>query len=148
MRERVNVSGYLAKDDISKIFSTCQIPCMNAFCIASSTSLCSSKIRIARRETAVRRAGPLLGGVHAEHLHPRHGADETGRRRCHRWGHQPADAVNAAKKTGPDRKIPVWPCPVLSAPFCSWVTAWVKTRSSFSVRVGQGRFLDRIGRTW
>ena len=39
-----------------------------------------------------------------------------------RWGHQPADAVNMAKNTGPDRKIPVWPCPVLSAPFPVWVS--------------------------
>nr|DAX28697.1 MAG TPA: hypothetical protein [Caudoviricetes sp.] len=26
------------------------------------------------------------------------------------------------KNTGPDRKIPVWPCPVLSAPFPVWVS--------------------------
>ena len=51
-----------------------------------------------RRENAVRRAGPLFGGFHIEHLHPRHGADEAGCRRHHRWGHQPADAVNMAKK--------------------------------------------------
>ena len=51
-----------------------------------------------RRENAVRRAGPLLGRVHAEHLYSRHGADETGRGGYHRRGHQPADAVNMAKK--------------------------------------------------
>ena len=51
-----------------------------------------------RRENAVWRAGPLLGWVHPEHLHPRHGADETGRSGHHRRGHQPADAVNMAKK--------------------------------------------------
>ena len=51
-----------------------------------------------RRENAVRRAGSLLSRVHAEHLYPRHGPDETGRCRHHRWGHQPADAVNMAKK--------------------------------------------------
>ena len=50
------------------------------------------------RENAVRRAGPLLGGVHPEHLYSRHGPDETGRCRYHRRGHQPADAVSAAKK--------------------------------------------------
>ena len=50
------------------------------------------------RENAVRRAGSLLGGVHAEHLHSRHGPDEARCRRCHWWGHQPADAVNTAKK--------------------------------------------------
>ena len=49
-------------------------------------------------ENAVRRAGPLFGGVHAEHLHSRHGPDEARRRRHHRRGHQPADAVSAAKK--------------------------------------------------
>ena len=74
-----------------------------------------------RRENAVRRAGPLFGRVYPEHLHPRHGPDEAGCRRHHRRGHQPADAVNMAKNTGPDRKIPVWPCPVLSAPFPVWV---------------------------
>ena len=51
-----------------------------------------------RRENAVRRAGPLFGGFHIEHLHPRHGADETRRSGHHWWGHQPADAVSAAKK--------------------------------------------------
>ena len=25
-------------------------------------------------------------------------------------------------QTGPDRKIPVWPCPVLSGPFSVWVS--------------------------
>ena len=65
-------------------------------------------------ENAVRRAGPLLGWVHPEHLHPRHGPDEARRSGHHRRGHQPADAV---KKTGPDKKNPVWPCPVLSEPF-------------------------------
>ena len=55
-----------------------------------------------RRENAVRRAGPLLGWLHPEHLHPRHGADEAGCRRHHRRGHQPADAV---KKQGQTRKI-------------------------------------------
>ena len=49
-------------------------------------------------KNAVRRAGPLFGGVHPEHLHPRHGPDEARCRRYHRWGHQPADAVSAAKK--------------------------------------------------
>ena len=74
------------------------------------------------RENAVRCAGPLFGRLHAEHLHPCHGANEAGRRRRHRRGHQPADAVNMAKNTGPDRKFPVWPCPVLSAPFPVWVS--------------------------
>ena len=50
------------------------------------------------RENAVRCLGSLLGWVHPEHLYSRHGADETGRGGHHRWGHQPADAVNAAKK--------------------------------------------------
>ena len=50
------------------------------------------------------------------------GADETRRSGHHRWGHQPADAVNAAKNTGPVRKNPVWPCPVLSGPFPVWVS--------------------------
>ena len=71
-------------------------------------------------ENAVRCAGPLLGWLHAEHLHSRYGPNETGRRRHYRRGHQPTDAL---KKTGPDRKIPVWPCPVLSAPFPVWVGA-------------------------
>ncbi|MEI3330660.1 MAG: site-specific integrase [Oscillospiraceae bacterium] len=66
--------------------------------------------------------GSLLGRVHAEHLHPCHGADEARCRRCHRWGHQPADAVSTAKNTGPVRKNPVWPCPVLSGPFPVWVS--------------------------
>ena len=28
-----------------------------------------------------------------------------------------SSASRCAEKTGPDRKIPVWPCPVLSGPF-------------------------------
>ena len=63
--------------------------------------------------------GHYSAGFHVEHLHPCHGADEAGCRRYHRRGHQPADAL---KKHGPDRKIPVWPCPVLSAPFPVWVS--------------------------
>ena len=59
------------------------------------------------RENAVRRAGSLFGRVHAEHLHPRHNPNETGRCRHHRRRHQPADAL---KKTGP----------VLSEPFPVW----------------------------
>ena len=75
-----------------------------------------------RCKDPLRCPGPLLSGLHAEHLHPRHGADEAGCRRHHRWGHQPADAVSTAKNTGPDRKFPVWPCPVLSGPFPVWVS--------------------------
>ena len=44
-------------------------------------------------KNALRRAGPLLGWLHPEHLHPRYGPDEARRRRHHRRGHQPADAV-------------------------------------------------------
>ena len=56
-------------------------------------------------KTLLRCAGPLLGWLHPEHLHPRHGPDEAGRRRHHRWGHQPADAVSAAKKYRASQEI-------------------------------------------
>ena len=66
------------------------------------------------RKDAVRRVGPLLGGVHAEHLYSRHGPDEAGRCRYHRRRHQPADAVNTAKKYRARQKIS---CLALSGAF-------------------------------
>ena len=52
------------------------------------------------RENAVRCSGPLFGGVHPEHLHPCHGADETRRSGHHRRGYQPADALKKQGQTG------------------------------------------------
>ena len=67
-----------------------------------------------RRENAVRCLGSLLGGVHAEYLHPRHGADETRRSGHHRWGHQPADALKKQGQTGKFLSGPVRYFPRLS----------------------------------
>ena len=72
------------------------------------------------RENAVRRAGPLLGGVHPEHLHPRHGADEAGRCRHHRRGHQPADA--AEKNRARQEKFLSGPVRYFPRPFPVWVS--------------------------
>ena len=66
------------------------------------------------RENAVRRAGSLFGRVHPEHLYPRHGPDEAGRCRHHRWGHQPADALKKQGQTGKILSGPVRYFPALS----------------------------------
>ena len=62
--------------------------------------------------------GHYSAGVHPEHLHPRHGPDETGCRGHHRRGHQPADAL---KKQGQTGKILSGPVRYSSGPFPVWV---------------------------
>ena len=58
--------------------------------------------------------GDYFGGVHPEHLHPRHGPDETRRSGHHRWGHQPADALKKQGQTGKFLSGPVRYFPALS----------------------------------
>ena len=83
------------------------------------------------RKDPVRCPGPLLSRIHPQHLHPRHGRDETGCGGYHRKRHQPGNVrcVKKATVTCTSQKLEKAAkistgrgksCPVLSNPFRSF----------------------------
>ena len=70
-----------------------------------------------RCQNPLRHAGPLLGGVYAEHVYPRHNTDEAGCGRHHRSGDQQSNVRREEFQiAAPGRNS----CPVLFRPFGSF----------------------------
>ena len=84
-------------------------------------------------ENPLRSPGPLLRGLHPQHLYPRYRPDEAGCGGHHRRGHQPGDVRKIFPKKGSTgRENPVRCCPVLSQSIPVWVSTWVYPRTAKS----------------